>query len=256
MRLHENTRIVTCGGTGFVGRQALRMHEQVRALCGRKRPRALLIPTASYDDPERVKGFERVYGRKLGCRTQSLLLLGNRPDKRTLRDAIEAADIIFVSGGNTLKMMRRWRYLGVDRLLMRAHKRGVVLAGSSAGALCWYAWGHSDSFAYYHPDNWKHCCVHGLGVLPATGCPHILAENRLADFQRMMRVRPGVGLAMDNDAALFFVGNGYRAVSTRRGAKVFKVHKPSRGQQVTVEVPQHTRYRPVMELFGGYGFDD
>jgi dipeptidase E len=57
-----------------------------------------------------------------------------------------------VGGGNTLKMMRRWRKLGVDQFLERAYHKGAVLSGISAGAICWFVYGHSDSQQFYHPD--------------------------------------------------------------------------------------------------------
>ena len=68
---------------------------------------------------------------------------------------IRQADLIYVGGGNTLKMMRRWRHLGVDRLLQQARKQGTVLSGVSAGANCWFQYGSSDSMKFYRPRDWK-----------------------------------------------------------------------------------------------------
>ena len=94
-----------------------------------------------------------------------LNLLGRNPSDDELRSKILSPDIIYVGGGNTLKMMRRWRYLGVDSLIRQAWENGTVLSGVSAGAICWFEWGHSDSMASYNPDDWKYIRVAGTGLI-------------------------------------------------------------------------------------------
>ena len=247
--LHEQTRIVACGGVPLDAPHCRTIHRFIRDLCGKATPRALLIPTASYDDPEVYGKFQATHGNALGCRTKVLYLLGAAPSKRELRDAIQSADLIWVSGGNTLKLMRRWRRLGVDALLRKAHRRGVVLAGSSAGALCWFGHGHSDSMSFYHPEKWDYIRVRGLGLIPATGCPHVLAEDRMAHFQAMMWKHPGAGIAIDNDCAIAFAGNEYRVLTARRDAKAFLLRKTD-GTLVTREIPKSKSFRPANEILG------
>ena len=204
------------GETGAIDRQILRR-------TGRRKPRALFIPTASSDDLEYRRNFRRAYGRRLGCRTDELLLLGRTPPPKEIARKIREADLIYVGGGNTLKMMRRWRHLGVDRHLRRAHRRGTVLCGLSAGCLCWFDWGHSDSMAFYHPRDWDYIRVRGLGLIPGTGCPHYDAEKRDADFEAMIARVGGVGIAIDNCAALEVSGARWRVLTSRRGAGVYRV---------------------------------
>ena len=223
------------------------MHEQIRGLCGKRAPNALLIPTATYDNPDTAAAFERLYGGRLGCRTKVMNLLTDPPTKTERRALVQSADIIFVSGGNTLKLMRRWRTLGVDRLLTQAQRRGVVLAGSSAGAICWYAFGHSDSMAYYHPEHWDYIRVRGLGFIPATCCPHVLAEDRIDHFQRMIARRGGIGIGIDNDCAIAWIGTTYRVLTARRGAKAFRVVR-ARGTVTTTAIVPSDDARPAMEL--------
>jgi dipeptidase E len=225
------------------------MHEQIRGLCARRTPNALLIPTATYDNPERAAAFEHMYGTRLGCNVSVLNLLGSAPVKSELRNTIQSADIIFVSGGNTLKLMRRWRRLGVDRLLLAAQRRGVILAGSSAGAICWYAFGHSDSMWYYTPEDWDYIRVKGLGIIPATCCPHVLAEGRIRHFQRMIGQRGGMGLGIDNDCAIAWLGNTYQVLTARRDAKAFRIVR-DRGQVVTTEIERTQERRLIAELLG------
>ncbi len=245
--LHKPTRIVACGGVPLDAPHCRVIHRFIYDLTGERKPRALLLPTAAYDDADVYEKFRVAYGKRLGCSTEVVYLLGKAPAKHELREAIGGADLIWVSGGNTLKMMRRWRRLGVDAMLRRAHRRGTVLAGSSAGALCWFAHGHSDSMSFYHPGNWDYIRVRGLGLIPATGCPHVLADDRMTHFQAMLWKRPGSGIAIDNDCAIAFVGNEYRVLAARRGAKAFRLHKID-GTLVTREIPQRNVYRPVNEI--------
>jgi len=76
-----------------------------------------------------------------------------------------SSDIVYVGGGNTLLMMRIWRRFGLDKVLKGAYEAGIVLAGISAGSICWFDSGHSDSMSFYNPRNWKYINVKGLGLM-------------------------------------------------------------------------------------------
>ena len=128
--------IVGIGGGDMAALETLELEERVVELTGETSPKALFIPTASYDSVERWEAFKGLYGGRLGCRTEVLYLLNRDPGRDELEDRILSADLIYVGGGNTLKMMRRWRRLGVDALLREAHDRGIVLAGRSAVINC------------------------------------------------------------------------------------------------------------------------
>ncbi len=168
----------------------------------------LYIGTASYDIPKFRKNQTNAF-IDLGCDVTSLDVANQRPDQDEMEEAVDDADIILVSGGNTLYALDRWRYLGLDEMLRTAAERGTVMAGGSAGAICWFDSGHSDSadpetyrlykldkfkdgepksqagnnnnspFAYYSGnaqdgDNkeWDYIKVKGLGIWPGMVCPH------------------------------------------------------------------------------------
>ena len=154
-------KLVAIGGGEIVRGETLAIDKEIVSLTGKNRPRALFIPTASSDSREYWQVFQNVYGTELGCETDVLYLLGVSPTKRELEQKILSADLIYVGGGNTLKMMRRWRRLGVDSILRDAYGRGIVLSGLSAGCICWFNWGHSDSMAFYHPESWRYVGVSG-----------------------------------------------------------------------------------------------
>jgi peptidase E len=217
--------IVAIGGGSMAAGRTLPIDRRIVALAGGRRPRALVIPTASYDMADRRAVFHRVYGRRLGCRTDELLLLGRAPSPAAIARAIGRADLVYVLGGNTLKMMRRWRRLGVDRLLRRAHRDGTVLSGLSAGCLCWFAWGHSDSMFYYHPQKWDYVRVRGLGLIGATGCPHYDGEHRDRSFRAMIAKVGGLGIALDDGAALEILDGRTRILTSIRGARGYRVRR-------------------------------
>ena len=81
----------------------------------------------------------------MGCHVKSLNVANIAPIMSEMKKAVETADVLLVSGGNTLYAVERWRYLGLDILMKTAAYRGAVMAGGSAGAICWFDGGHSDS---------------------------------------------------------------------------------------------------------------
>jgi dipeptidase E len=216
-------KIVAIGGGGLALRETLAIDREIVRLTQRRRPRALFIPTASSDNPDYCRAFCLIYGERLGCQCDELLLLRDMPAHAALARRIREADLIYVGGGNTLKMMRRWRRLGVDRLLAQARKRGTVLSGVSAGANCWFAYGSSDSMKFYRPDDWKFIRVRGLGFLPATCCPHYHRESREASFAEMIGNRGGVGIALDDHTALVVVGDQYRVLVSKPTGRAYQV---------------------------------
>jgi dipeptidase E len=138
---------------------------------------------------------------------------------------IFSADAIYVGGGNTLKMMNAWRRLGVHQLLKRALAAGIVLSGVSAGSLCWFKWGNSDSRkSKTNPHNF--IVVHGLGLIPLAHCPHFNKEKeRESSLKRMIKIKKDVCIALDNCCALEVVGDMYRIVSSKRKANAYKIYQ-------------------------------
>ena len=189
------------GGGGFsMEPRNLRLDQWLLTLTRRPEPRVLFVPTASGDASDYVQRFYRAFGR-LRC-TPAHLALFNRTagDLRTL---LTSQDLIYVGGGNTANMLAVWRLHGVDQPLREAWQEGVVLCGVSAGALCWFEAGVTDSFGSELQP-----LTNGLGLLPGSFCPHYDGEAaRRPAFQRM--VAEGhlpSGFAADDGVALLFEG--------------------------------------------------
>ncbi len=150
----------------------LKIDKQIVELTGKKNPQVLFIPTASSDDEGYVQSLNAVYVGKLGCTVDVLRLIKEKPTAVEITKKIRSADIIYVGGGNTLMMMNKWRSMGVDKLLIEAYERGAVCCGVSAGSICWFEYGVSDSRQFKNPQSHEYIRVKGLGLLKGMHCPH------------------------------------------------------------------------------------
>ena len=147
-------------------------------LTGRGRPRVCLVPTASGDAPDFIARFHGAFD---GRAEASHLGLFDRTVV-DLRAFVLAQDVVYVGGGNTANMLAVWRVHGLDSILVEAWRAGVVLAGLSAGAICWFEAGVTDSFG---PSLGP--LRDGLGLLPGSMCPHYDGEPlRRPTYQRLV----------------------------------------------------------------------
>ena len=248
-------KIVAIGG-GEIGRPGTKIEtkaidKEVIRLTGKSKPNALFIPTASSDSESYYNVFKKYYGDTLNCKTDVLYLIKNKPSNKDIKEKINKADLIYVGGGNTLKMMNKWKILGVDKLLKQAYNKGTVLSGLSAGAICWFSYGHSDSRVFNNPDNWDYIKVKGLGLIDALACPHYNGETkgikREIEFQKMIQKFSGIGLAIDNHAAIKFVDDKYRVITSRKGSNAYKVYKKN-NEIITEVLKPSNAFKPLDNL--------
>lgn len=141
-----------------------------------------------------------------------------------VKEKINNADIIYVGGGNTLRLMNILRKYKIDILLEEAGNRGCVLCGVSAGAICWHNYGNSDSRKFTSNSD-KLIKVTGLGFINALFCPHYDGENhRQEDLKRMMKNTKGVALAFENCTALKIIDDKYWVLKSQTGKKAYKCY--------------------------------
>ena len=137
---------------------------------------------------------------------------------------IVGSDIVYVGGGNTLRMMKIWRKRGVDEILRAAYKKEIVLSGVSAGAICWFRYGNSDSRQFKNPTA-PLIKVRGLDLYPLLLCPHYHQEKgRVSSLKNMMKKTRGIAIALDNCSALEIVGDTYRGLTSHRKARAYKAY--------------------------------
>lgn len=245
-------KIITIGGGSLDTKSTKAIDLEIIRLTGKKHPRFLFIPTASTDSVDYWNRMNNMYKNDLGCKTDVLNLITQKYSHKEIQNKIFSSDIVYVGGGNTLKMMRRWRTLGVDELLKSAWQKGIVLCGASAGAICWYDSGHSNSISYYNPKKWDYINVKGLGFIKGIFCPHYdsatLGVKRKKRFQNMIQKMGGLGIAVEDNCAMEFIDNKFRVINSKPNAKAFKVYKHN-GRIVEKEIEKIKTLTPLESLY-------
>lgn len=162
--------IIVIGGESTEDMQRMtRIDKHIVASSGKTHPTVLYISTANGDDRIKISDFTAKY-ESADCRVTTLaFFISPFSNANHISSLFEQADIIYVPGGNTRAMLAIWREFAVVDHLKRAWENGKVLCGVSAGAICWFEHGHSDSGGVFE-------LVHGLGLLPGALCPHFSSE--------------------------------------------------------------------------------
>lgn len=187
-----------------------------RRVRGAARPRVCFLATASGDAATYIANFYAAFARRSEASHLALFA-------RTVED-VEAflldQDVIYVGGGNTENMLAVWRVHGVDAALRRAWDAGIVLAGLSAGSLCWFEAGTTDS---YGPT--LRAMSSGLGFLPGSHAPHYDGEPvRRPEYHKLIAAGMPGGWAIDDGAAIHFEGTEpAETVSSRPEARAYRV---------------------------------
>jgi dipeptidase E len=202
-------------------------------LTGKERPRICYLPTASADrDSGVIRFYEDCAPLDVEPHVQRSFISSYRMEQ-SWDEVLLSMDGIVVSGGNTLNQQAIWRVQGIDEVLRTAWDRGIVLGGASAGSLCWFEEGTTDS----RPKEVTK--IECLGFLRGSHSPHYDAEAvRRPTYHRLIRsgeLEPGY--ACDNDAGIYFVDNEVRrVVKTRDEARVYHVALED-GEIVETELP-------------------
>ncbi len=177
--------------------------------------RLLYVPTAAMEDPAAtVSWYERLHGR---AEMTPLHFFPWPPAE--LRELVLSQDIVLVTGGNTANALAVWRAHGFDEILREAWQQGILLTGWSAGMICWFEYGVTDSFG---PELAPMEC---LGFLPGSACPHYDSEERRRPvYTQLVAEGLAPGVAADDDVALHYVRAELREVLTsREGASAYRV---------------------------------
>jgi len=212
----RDQHIVALGGGGFSLETSPVLDDYILGLTGRDKPKICFVPTASGDNDNYIVRF---YKRFTGGSTEPTHLELFRRTVVDISEFLASQDVIYVGGGNSANMLAAWRIHGVDVALKRALAEGIVLAGVSAGSLCWFEWGVTDSFG---PTLGR---VEGLGILKGSNCPHYDGDPlRRPAYHAFVTAGMPAGFANDDGAALHFVnGSLHRVVASRANARAYLV---------------------------------
>ena len=215
----EDRQIIAIGGGGF-GRNPKhnKIEKYILSQIDKDKPNILFIPTASGEDKNYIINFYSCFS-KLECSPDHITFF-----QRTLRldSLINKADIIYVGGGNTKSMLAVWREWKLDILLKKAYLKGKILCGVSAGAICWFEQGVTDSWA--SNLNSMQC----LGFIDGMCCPHYQEEKeRRPSVHKMMKEDKLIsGWSIDGGAAIHFKnGHYYKSLRFYENSNVYHVSK-------------------------------
>lgn len=239
-------------GGGFYPIETLQIDKETIKLTNKRHPKLLFLPTASKDSRGYFEVIKKYFGKKLGCQCDVLYLINCKLKAREIRNKLLNSDIIYVGGGNTLNMLNVWKDTGADKILEKAYKKGIVLSGVSAGAICWFRYGNSDSRPKIGKKNYGLIRVRCLNFLPLAISPHHTREiNRKKAFINIMKRTPGVGIALEDCSALEIINDKYRIISSNKIANAYKVYSYKKG--VTYEkLAKSNEFRPLSELLSDY----
>lgn len=240
-------------GTSKIFEDTLKIDQEIIRLTGKKHPKILFIPTASYDSSTYCEKFEKFYGAKMKCYVDMLKLYKEKLSAAEIKNKIFNADIIYVGGGNTLRMMKFWRKLGVDVLLKNAWQKGKVMCGVSAGSICWFQYGVSDSRQFKNPKSKTYIRVRGLGLIKNLICPHVNStihdkSFRSKGLKNISQKTSAVSIALEDQCAIEIINDNYKIISSKNSAKAFKVFW-LKGKYYQQEIPVIKKVQPLKKLF-------
>jgi len=197
----EVTRTVFAYGGGFT-KPFMRY---VIALTKKDNPRICFLPTASADNANIILAWYKACEDLQMRPYVQMAFVASYTEPKTFEENLLSMDAIVVAGGNTLNMMAIWKAQGIDTVLRKAYDKGIVLAGGSAGSLCWFQGGTTDS----RPKDLS--IVKGLGFIQTSHCPHYHSEplRKPLYFDNILKGKLTAGYAIDDLAGIVFENEKY-----------------------------------------------
>ncbi|WP_368505048.1 Type 1 glutamine amidotransferase-like domain-containing protein [Alkalihalophilus sp. As8PL] len=223
-------QIIALGGGGFsMEPENPLLDTYILDQSGIINPKICFLPTASGDSDQYISRFYSFFN-KLDCQPSHLSLF--RPPTRDLESFILEKDIFYVGGGNTKNLLILWKEWGLDPILRRAWEEGVILAGLSAGSICWFEEGVTDSYG----DKLEP--IKCLGLLKGSNCPHYDGEKeRRPAYHELVKSRKiQSGIATDDGVAIHYIDQEIKKiVSSRPQAKAYRVSQTNKRTEIELE---------------------
>ncbi|WP_066295349.1 Type 1 glutamine amidotransferase-like domain-containing protein [Bacillus sp. FJAT-29937] len=211
-------QIIALGGGGFsMEPDNPLLDRYILNQSNRANPKICFIPTASGDSDTYISRFYQFF-EKQHCQPSHLSLF--KPSTRDIESFLLEKDILYVGGGNTKNLLVLWKEWGMDIVLKKAWEQGIILAGISAGSICWFEEGVTDSYG----DRLEP--LKCLGFLKGSNCPHYDGESdRRPSYHELIASKKIIpGIATDDGVAIHYIEqNISRIVSSRPNAKAYKV---------------------------------
>ena len=171
--MEKDKRIMVCIGGGEIGRPGTNVETKeidlkIKELTKKDTPKLLFIPTASNDSDSYCEVAKKYFGKELGFKVNNILLIAENESYTNIENKILSSDAIYIGGGNTKKMIEKWKEKGIDKLLKQAWENGIILSGLSAGAICFFEKAITDCETI---DN-SLTAMQSLGFIKGCICSH------------------------------------------------------------------------------------
>ncbi|MFT8871223.1 MAG: Type 1 glutamine amidotransferase-like domain-containing protein [Sporolactobacillus sp.] len=214
-------KIVAIGGGEIGLGETTHIDRRIVQLSGKALPSLLFLPTASGDAEGYIETVDRCFSR-LGCRVSVLRLLNPSSEREQVRQRILSSDIVYIGGGSTSQLMTICTSLHLQYDLHEACDQGTVLAGISAGAICLFKAGPSDSlFDESETQSVTNGWTKGFGFLPYLHCPHYDEVGHT--FDKLMRTASGQAIALENGTAVVSLDGRVSIIKEKADANVWQV---------------------------------
>lgn len=220
--------------------------KEIIRLTGKEKPNFLFIGLANNYPDYYFEVMDGIYNGMYGCQTDYLRYEEIR-NKDITSKKIRNADIIYVGGGNTYKLMRLFKMYGIDKMLIEAYNEDKVLCGVSAGGICWCDYGNSDSRAI--SSNLSQIIrVAGLGLINVLFAPHIVKEpERIESVKQMMKRTYKIPAVQLDNAALEVIDNQYRILTIDDNSVAEKCYWKN-GKYITQNIISN-EFKSIEELY-------
>ncbi len=212
-----NKHIVAIGGGSF-GRNStsILIEKYILNISGKNTPKICFLPTATGDNDNYIVRFYSIFTR-LNCKPSHIEFFKRTPD---IKNHIMKQDVVFVGGGNTKSMLAIWNEWGMSDLLKNAYNEGVIMSGVSAGAICWFTRGITDSW----DDELR--ILPCLGFIHGTCCPHYDEEPSRIPYVKKILMQGEVTncISIEGGSAIHFIdGKPFKNVSFKNNKNTYNV---------------------------------
>lgn len=219
------------------------IEEEIVRLSSKKKPKILYFPTASGDDIRNYELVKGIFENNHGCIVDVLFLIKEEPKEEKIKEKILSTDIIYVGGGPVATLMNTFRKYNVDKIIRKASERGTVLAGVSAGAICW----GKEYMKFSESD--ENVIIDCLDYVDFNFCPHYNKEeySYTEEFNERIEENGLIGIGLDNNCSIEFVDDSYRVIATKDSANAYKIYKT--GDNILKKViKKDCEFRNINEL--------
>lgn len=190
--------------------QTENIDKEIVRLSGKNNPKLLFIGTASKENPIYFDAIKKIY-EKLGCIVEPLNILNENINIEAIKQKVLSIDIIYIGGGNTKFMLNEWRKIHLDKILIEAYNKGIVMAGFSAGCYCWFKYNYE--------------LIEGLNIINCISCVHYNEKNeeKRKEFYNTIKDNNMIGIALENGTAIEYIDDNLKIIKSIKDSNAYKI---------------------------------